>query len=104
MATKKIWVPQDIYQLKLTLLDTRPPIWHRLLVPSGFTLEDLHSVIQAAIGWDDSHLHELRVGQKRFGKSDPSDQHMGLDPIAGNERHVPLHNSRQSRSEGQVRL
>jgi hypothetical protein len=81
MATKRIWLPQDIYQLKVTLLDTRPPIWRRLLVPSGFALEDLHSVIQAAMGWDDSHMHEFRIGQKRFGKSDPSDRLMGMDPI-----------------------
>lgn len=90
MATKKIWLPQDIYQLKVTLRYTGPPIGRRLLVPSGFTLEDLHSVVQAAMGWDDSHMHEFRIGQKRFGKSDPSDRLMGMDPI-GNERTTHLY-------------
>lgn len=89
MPAKRIWVPQEIYQMKVTLLDTRPPIWRRLLVPSGFTLEDLHSVVQAAMGWDDSHMHEFRIGQKRFGKSHPSDRLMGLDPV-GNERTTHL--------------
>jgi hypothetical protein len=79
---KGIWIPPDIYQLKVTLLDTRPPIWRRLLVPSGFALEDLHSVIQAAMGWDDSHLHEFRIGPKRFGKSNPADRLMRMDPIS----------------------
>ncbi len=73
VVRKGIWIPPDIYQLKVTLLDTRPPIWRRLLVPSGFTLEDLHSVIQAAVGWHNSHLHEFRIGQERFGKPDRSD-------------------------------
>jgi hypothetical protein len=86
---KGIWIPPDIYQLKVTLLDTRPPIWRRLRVPSGFALEDLHSVIQAAMGWDESHLHEFRIGQKRFGKSDPSARLMGIDPI-GSERTTRL--------------
>jgi len=86
---KGIWIPPDIYQLKVTLLYTRPPIWRRLLVPSGFALEDLHSVIQAAMGWDDSHLHEFRIGQKRFGKSNPGDRLMGMDPI-GSERTARL--------------
>lgn len=89
MPTKKIWLPQEIYQLKVTLLDTRPPIWRRLLVPAGLTLEVLHDVLQVAMGWDDSHLHEFRSGQKRFGKPDPNDRLMGLDPI-GNERTTHL--------------
>src|SRR5215813_4027190 len=67
----------EIYQIKVTLRGTRPPIWRRLLVPSGMTLEQLHSVLQAAMGWDDSHLHEFRIGSQRFGKPDPSERWFG---------------------------
>ena len=81
MAKKKIWLPQEIYQMKMSLLDTRPPVWRRLLVPAGLTLEVLHDVLQLAMGWYDSHLHEFRVGQKRFGKPDPEDQLMGLPTV-----------------------
>ena len=90
MATKKIWLPQDIYQIKVTLRDTRPPIWRRLLVPAGLTLDALHDVLQVAMGWDDSHMHEFRIGPRRFGKPDPNDRLMGLDPI-GNERTTHLY-------------
>ena len=90
MATKKIRLPQDIYQIKVTLRYTRPPIWRRLLVPAGLTLDALHDVLQAAMGWDDSHLHEFHIGSKRFGKSDPNDRRMGLDPI-GNDRTTHLY-------------
>ncbi len=104
MPTKRVWVPNDIYQLKVTLRYTRPPIWRRLLVPAGLTLADFHDVLQEAMGWDNSHLHEFRIGQKRFGKSDPSDRLMGLDPL-GNERTTHLFMvSRQSGSEGHVHL
>jgi hypothetical protein len=89
MPTKKIAIPLEIYQLKLTLFDTRPPIWRRLLVPAGLTLEQLHDVLQAAMGWDDSHLHHFRIGQKRFGKPDPNDRLMDL-PAVGNERTMHL--------------
>ena len=50
MAKRKIWVPQEIYQLKVTLRYTKPPIWRRLLVPAGMTLEGLHDILQAAMG------------------------------------------------------
>jgi len=82
MATRKICVPQEIYQLKVTLRYTKPPIWRRLLVPAGLTLEGLHDILQAAMGWTDSHLHEFRVGQKRFGKPDPEDQLMDLPAVS----------------------
>ena len=38
-----------IYQIKVTLKDSKPPIWRRLLVRSDMTLGDLHTIIQAAM-------------------------------------------------------
>ena len=72
MATTKR-NPEDILQLKVALLGIRPPIWRRVLVPSAMTLGQLHDVIQLAFGWDDSHLHQLRIGATSFGPSDPFD-------------------------------
>lgn len=82
MAKKKIWLPQEIYQLKVTLLGTKPPIWRRLLVPAGLTLDVLHDVLQMAMGWTDSHLHEFSVGKKRFGAPDPEDELMDLPAVS----------------------
>jgi hypothetical protein len=57
---------QVAYQFKITLLDTRPKIWRRILVPDG-TLDDLHECIQTALGWTNSHLHQFEIGRKRYG-------------------------------------
>jgi len=89
MPTKKMQAPEDIYQIKVTLLGTSPPIWRRLLVPADLTLEQLHDVLQLAMGWEDCHLHDFRIGHQRFGKPDPNDRLMGL-PAVGNERTVRL--------------
>lgn len=53
--------PTEIYQLKVTLKYSKPPIWRRLLVPSSVTLKELHSILQAAFGWTNSHLHQFIV-------------------------------------------
>jgi hypothetical protein len=79
MSAKNSAVPPEIYQLKVTLLDTNPPIWRRLLVPSELTLAQLHDVLQVAMGWQDGHLHEFSARGQRFGPPDPADQFMGDD-------------------------
>ncbi|HEY1219573.1 MAG TPA: plasmid pRiA4b ORF-3 family protein [Bryobacteraceae bacterium] len=89
MPTKKSAVPPEIYQLKVTLLGTMPPIWRRLLVPAALTLAQLHDVLQAAMGWQDCHMHEFCVGRRHFGKPNPEDRLMGMPPVE-NERTVRL--------------
>ena len=68
MVTDKPYGLQ-IYQLKLELLEIKPSIWRRLLVQGGITLAQLHEVIQTAMGWTNSHLHEFVVGAHSY--SDP---------------------------------
>jgi hypothetical protein len=63
----------NIYQIKVTLLGTKPPIWRRVLVPASLTLAQLHDVLQIAMGWDDKHAHQFRAGQRRFGRPEPAD-------------------------------
>jgi hypothetical protein len=48
-----------IYQLKVTLLKITPPIWRRLLVPDNCSLDDLHIMIQCAMGWSNHYLHSF---------------------------------------------
>jgi hypothetical protein len=50
MPVKQSAIPQEIYQIKVTLLGTSPQIWRRLLVPANLTLEQLHDVLQLAMG------------------------------------------------------
>lgn len=60
-----------IYQLKVTLQHSKPPIWRRLQVPSDIGLTKLHRVIQTAMGWEDYHLHQFIVGNQSYGVPDP---------------------------------
>jgi hypothetical protein len=49
----------------------------------------LHDVLQAAMGWEDGHMHEFSIGQRRFGRPAPEDRFMGI-PSVENERTVRL--------------
>jgi hypothetical protein len=89
MPANTVEKPQEIYQIKVTLLGTDPPIWRRLLIPADLTLEQLHDVLQAAMGWEDCHMHEFRVGKQRFGKPDPMEQAFG-GPRTASERTARL--------------
>jgi hypothetical protein len=75
------------YQLKVTLHDTEPPVWRRVVVDGASTLDHVHEVIQAAFGWWNHHLHEFETDQTRFGVPDP-DEDWGTPPI--DERLVRL--------------
>ena len=76
MAKKKI----PLYQLKVTLLGTEPPIWRRLLVEGNVTLAKLATILNTAMGWQGYHLHEFRVGKEMWGPPMPIDDRFGYEP------------------------
>lgn len=76
----------DVYQLKITLKSVRPPVWRRVLVPGRITLASLHDVVQVAMGWTDSHLHQWEVDGQEYGTPSPD----WPDPTLRSERRVRL--------------
>ena len=55
------------YQLLVRLVDSEPIIWRQISVPGNMTLADLDRIIQAAMGWTNSHLHLFTVGAHVYG-------------------------------------
>ena len=76
-TTKAAFSADSIYELKITLKDGNPSIWRRLQVPGKFNLLKLHEVIQTAMGWTDSHLHQYIIQGQNF--SIPSED--DLEPV-----------------------
>lgn len=74
-----------VFQLRITLLNIRPPIWRRLLVPADMPLKRFHDALQIAMGWQDCHLHQFILGERRYGIPDPE-----LDPAMKKEAGVKL--------------
>lgn len=63
--------PAALLQLRIELDGVNPPVWRVVLVPESIPLDRLHRVIQIAMGWQDSHLHEFIIGEVRYGIPDP---------------------------------
>jgi len=57
----------NVYQFKITLVDTKPSIWRRIQVPETYSFWDLHVAIQDAMGWDDYHLHQFEMTNPSTG-------------------------------------
>ncbi|MBW2053618.1 MAG: plasmid pRiA4b ORF-3 family protein [Deltaproteobacteria bacterium] len=76
----------QVYQFKVTLNETRPPIWRRIQVPAEYTFWALHVAIQDAMGWFDSHLHDFKITNlltghhERFGIPFEDDMDFGEEP------------------------
>ncbi|NJM96284.1 MAG: plasmid pRiA4b ORF-3 family protein [Phormidesmis sp. RL_2_1] len=50
------------YQLKVTLVDSEPEVWRRILIPADVTLAALHDIVQRAMGWENQHDYAFRLG------------------------------------------
>ena len=75
-----------IAQLKITLDDVKPAVLRRIEVPFDIRFDRLHLVIQAAMGWTNSHLYEIRV--RNVGWSEP-DADWGRDgPLNARKAHL----------------
>lgn len=77
-----------IYQLKVTLHRTKPPIWRRILVPSDIRLSELHMILQIVMGWENAHLHQFVAEGVTYGSHDEG---LDMDMDVENEDAYELH-------------
>lgn len=57
----------SLLTVHLSLDDTDPQVWRRLTVRGELSLDEVHHVVQAAMGWTDSHLHQFYLGDAWSG-------------------------------------
>jgi Plasmid pRiA4b ORF-3-like protein len=70
MARTQRSMTPAVYQIKVTLKGSKPPIWRRIQVTSATTLAQLHRILQCVMGWESSHLYRFVVDGMEYG--DPS--------------------------------
>jgi hypothetical protein len=55
----------SLLTLIIELRGSKPRIWRRLSLPGDLTLDVVHTLFQAAMGWTDSHLHHFQPGAEQ---------------------------------------
>lgn len=81
---------KQVYQIKITLRGSKPPIWRRVMVPSDITLDRLSNIILRAMGWYGGHMHQFDIDGIYYGR-DESDLGLGgLEPDMEDESKVRL--------------
>ena len=61
----------SIAHLRIKLDDVEPAVVRRIEVPLTIRMDRLHLVLQAAMGWTNSHLYEIRARDVGWGSPDP---------------------------------
>jgi hypothetical protein len=84
-SRRTVWEEPNAVQIRVSLDGVEPAIYRRLVVPLASTLAQLHHVLQAAMGWTNSHLHQFEIGGLYFGEPEllnediPDDYRHALD-------------------------
>ena len=76
-----------IYQFKVTLKESDPPIWRRFQVPD-LTLGEFHDVLQVVMGWEDGHLHQFIIRGAYYGPQDPDDMDWDMETETEDEEDI----------------
>ena len=58
-------------RLRVVMRDVEPAVTRVIDVPATATLPELHDLLQAALGWTDSHLHQFVTAEATYGMNIP---------------------------------
>jgi hypothetical protein len=68
-----------IYEINISLIGIRPTIWRRFLVPANVHLHRFHIMLQAIMGWTNSHLYSFQINGIEYGEPDSDNEFDELD-------------------------
>jgi hypothetical protein len=68
----------EIARLRVEIDDVTPAVVRVVDVPADIRLDDLHFVLQIAIGWQNGHPFEFRIGDTAWGQPD---RDAGIDRV-----------------------
>jgi hypothetical protein len=70
------------HRLKITLEGIRPAVWRRLLIPSEYTLAQVHEALLTGMGWSGYHLYAFRIDRTSYLEIDDDWPDDSVDPAS----------------------
>ena len=64
---------QILYQIKVQLVGSEPPVWRRFQVLNRTPLDQLHDMIQVIMGWDNEQFYQFIIDDVHYGAEEISD-------------------------------
>ena len=66
-------------QLKVQLEDINPIIWRTFQIDQTETFFDLHEILQIVMGWENAHLFEFQIKERKIGLLPDEDEMWDTD-------------------------
>lgn len=67
-----------VLHLKVSIRDSKPSIWRRILVEDDLLFSELHEVLQICFGWSGKHPYEFDCKGRAMGNSDYAKEPAGI--------------------------
>lgn len=66
------------FQLKIVIKNSKPPIWRRVIVPTGITFSQLSMILNEVMGWCGYHMFEFEFYHKELRLIEGVDEFVGM--------------------------
>lgn len=73
------------YQLKVMIKNSKPPIWRRVIVPTGLSFSQLELVLNETMGWSGGHLSSFEFRSLGLRIEEPFDDDFMFDALDATE-------------------
>ena len=77
---KDMEIAKKIFRFKIVINDILPQIWRLVEVESDITFYQFHRILQEAMGWTNSHLHEFSLDGFHVGDTSAKANEFGDRP------------------------
>lgn len=69
------------FQLKIAIKKSKPPIWRRVIVPTGITFSQLSMILNEVMGWSGYHMFEFEFYHRELVIIEDAEEYDGDGPF-----------------------